>query len=439
MIQHVIIHGYKSLKDVSVDLQSLTVIFGPNAAGKSNLFDALALLSRMATRRTLREAFEDHRGAPLEAFFHGEQGIEILLMQPSAQFSIQVDVALSRPVVDAVDKLIQDMRKGLPEGENGSSTKQRIVERKLRYSLTVQIQTDTGHLRVMNERLCALNNDGTEKQSRNAFVERSDVRSDKLSLRMEGQAHPSYHDIGLDHTLISTPLYPPHYPHITAFREELARWRFYYLEPKRLMRSDNPLQEVQSLDSTGANLAAFFNSLKINNRAQFETVNRVLPVLLPRVDRIDVERTKTGELQLRVYEGGVSFPASIVSEGTLRILGLLAITSALTPASVVGYEEPENGVHPRRLKLIADLIKSATEATDTQFLVNTHSPDFSENFDSRQLINCRKNGANTIYESIGIGGLFDLPDKENIEQGFEEGEYRPLSFSERIRRGDYSG
>ncbi len=45
MIERVKAQGYKSLKDVEVELQPLTVIFGPNAAGKSNLFDALALLS----------------------------------------------------------------------------------------------------------------------------------------------------------------------------------------------------------------------------------------------------------------------------------------------------------------------------------------------------------------------------------------------------------
>jgi predicted ATPase len=311
MIQRVKVQGYKSLKGVDVELQPLTVIFGPNAAGKSNLFDALALLSRMVTQRTLREAYDDHRGAPLEAFFHGEQGIEALLKQPTAQFSIGVDVALSDAVVETVERLIQDMRKGLPEGENGSTPKQRVTERRLRYSLSVEIVTDSGHLRVANERLCAIKRDGSEK-SRNAFVERV---GNQLNLRMEGQAHPSSHEIGLDHTLVSTPLYAPHYPHVTAFREELSRWRFYYLEPKRLMRSSNPLQEVRSLDSTGANLAAFYNSLRVHNPEQFEVVNKTVPALLPRVERIDVERTPTGELQLRVFEGGVPFSSSIVSEG----------------------------------------------------------------------------------------------------------------------------
>ena len=55
---------------------------------------------------------------------------------------------------------------------------------------------------------------------------------------MEGQAHPMYYDLGLDHAMLSMALYEPHYPHITAFRQELSTWRFYYFEPRTLMRED---------------------------------------------------------------------------------------------------------------------------------------------------------------------------------------------------------
>ena len=454
MIKRVKVQDYKSLKNVDVELQPLTVIFGPNAAGKSNLFDALALLSRMGTARTLREAFDDHRGAPLEAFFHGERGLEALLDEATAQFSIEVDVEISDVVARAVEARIHEMRRETPEEEpgatdgwskaegNGSSgavQKQRVVERHLRYSLSVEILTGSGHLRVADERLCALNkSDGSEKKSRKPFIEKE---RNKLVLRMEGQSHPSYPDLWVDHTLVSTPLYPPHYPHITALREELSRWRFYYLEPKNLMRSDNPLQEASSLDPTGANLAAFYNSLRFTREQQFDTVNQTLPMLLPRIEKIAVDRTRKGELQLRVFEHGIPFSSSIVSEGTLRILGLLAITNALTPATVVGYEEPENGVHPRRLKLIADLLTNAVQATGIQFMVNTHSPYFLGFFKDEALINCRKNGSYTVFErGIKHGGMFG---QQEINKGFDEdsdeNNERPLTFEERILRGDFGG
>ena len=435
MIRRVKIEGYKSLRAVEVELKPLSIVFGPNAAGKSNLFDALALLARMVTQRNLREAFEQHRGAPLEAFFVGNGGIERLLQARTAEFRMEVDVELSQGVISTVEKLIQEMRSGMPEEGEKAPPKQRIKHNYLRYALTVEIMTETGHLRVKDESLRALNNDGTERLSRSAFVERNE---DHFSLRVEGQAHPSKHEIGLDHTLVSTPLYAPHYPHITAFKEELLRWRFYYLEPRNLMRNDNPLQEVRSLDAEGSNLAAFYNSLKASNPRQFANINRTIPLLLPRVERIDVERTPLGDLQLRVFESGIPFPARLVSEGTLRILGLLAITNALTPAAVVGYEEPENGVHPRRLELIARLLKSAAEPTETQFLINTHSSEFPEFFGKEAaFINCRKEGPCTTFEALTYDKMFF---RSSVEEGLsEDDEPSVTTLGSRIRRGDYGG
>ena len=48
MLKRVHIAGYKSLYDVEVKLTPLALLFGPNAAGKSNFLDALQLLSGLA-------------------------------------------------------------------------------------------------------------------------------------------------------------------------------------------------------------------------------------------------------------------------------------------------------------------------------------------------------------------------------------------------------
>jgi len=90
VLTRVRISGYKSLQHVDVPTRQLTVVFGANTAGKSNLFDALSLLSRMVTQPNLDAAFDKHRGAPLEAFSFGEKGLEDVLAKKSARFSIEV-------------------------------------------------------------------------------------------------------------------------------------------------------------------------------------------------------------------------------------------------------------------------------------------------------------------------------------------------------------
>jgi hypothetical protein len=69
------IDGFKSLRDFAVDLEPLTVLIGPNSAGKSNVLDALALLSRLSSM-PIEEAFRKGRGRALDQFTRrgGEAG-----------------------------------------------------------------------------------------------------------------------------------------------------------------------------------------------------------------------------------------------------------------------------------------------------------------------------------------------------------------------------
>jgi len=200
MIKRLKVIGYKSLKDAEVFFEPLSVIIGPNAAGKSNLLDALNLLSRIVTSRNLKEAFENQRGLPLESFYYGDEGYEKLLGNNTAEIHFEVDVELSPDIVNSVGKLIAEKRKGMDSEEK---PKKRITEKYLRYVSTIQILPKTGHLRVLDESLRALKKNGEEK-ARTPFLEKVSVSGkERLHLRMEGQAHPMYYDLGLDHAMLS--------------------------------------------------------------------------------------------------------------------------------------------------------------------------------------------------------------------------------------------
>lgn len=90
MLKRVKIQGYKSLADVEVHLQPLTVLFGPNASGKSNFLDALQLLSRIATSDNIKHAFEPHRGKPIASFNFGPDGIPGCLQRKEFNFLLKL-------------------------------------------------------------------------------------------------------------------------------------------------------------------------------------------------------------------------------------------------------------------------------------------------------------------------------------------------------------
>ncbi|MFC2537272.1 MAG: AAA family ATPase, partial [Lautropia mirabilis] len=67
MLTRLEVDGFKTFEGLKVDFMPFTAILGSNAAGKSNLFDVIQLLSQLATR-DVAEAVKQMRGEPLELF-----------------------------------------------------------------------------------------------------------------------------------------------------------------------------------------------------------------------------------------------------------------------------------------------------------------------------------------------------------------------------------
>ena len=434
MLKRIHIRGYKSLEDVEVCLSQLVVLFGPNAAGKSNLLDALQLLSKLGTSRTLKEAFDPpYRGKPLESFTIGQKGIKGLLEQERLSFSIEADLSLSDAVVEAVNRQILEMRRPHGEGESKERSKlpARVRERDLRYRIEVEMLPRSGLLRVADEYLAALNSKGEPTGKRKPFLERQDER---IHLRHEGQAHPTYYDRYLDHSILSMPHYPPHYPHLAAARRELESWLFFYFEPRERMRAANPVKEVRHIGLMGEELAAFLNTMKSTDERQFRGVEKALHALMPNIDGIEVEVSDLGEVELRLKEGGVAIPARVLSEGTLRMLGLLALTGVDDAPALVGFEEPENGVHPRRIQLIAELLKTQETLQQTQYIVTTHSPILPDLLADSSLFVTNRIDRKTRIEPFSTWG--PLGRRSDISQVLSD-EEDGLPVSARILRGDF--
>ena len=434
MLKRIHIRGYKSLEDVEVCLSQLVVLFGPNAAGKSNLLDALQLLSKLGTSRTLKEAFDPpYRGKPLESFTIGQKGIKGLLEQERLSFSIEADLSLSDAVVEAVNRQILEMRRPHGEGESKERSKlpARVRERDLRYRIEVEMLPRSGLLRVADEYLAALNSKGEPTGKRKPFLER---QGERIHLRHEGQAHPTYYDRYLDHSILSMPHYPPHYPHLAAARRELESWLFFYFEPRERMRAANPVKEVRHIGLMGEELAAFLNTMKSTDERQFRGVEKALHALMPNIDGIEVEVSDLGEVELRLKEGGVAIPARVLSEGTLRMLGLLALTGVDDAPALVGFEEPENGVHPRRIQLIAELLKTQETLQQTQYIVTTHSPILPDLLADSSLFVTNRIDRKTRIEPFSTWG--PLGRRSDIDQAFSE-QQEALPVSERILRGDF--
>ena len=436
MLKRIKIQGYKSLADVEVHLGHLAVLIGPNASGKSNFLDALQLMSRIATSRTLREAFSGpHRGYPLESFTFGPEGIKTLRQEDRVSFCIEVDVQLSPIVVEKVNRQIQKMRPpsntDTPDKRSSASKRlPRVREKNLRYRIEIEMLPQHGILRVADEYLAALTAEGQIKENRKPFLERLE---NQLHLRREGQAHSTRYEGPLDASVLSMRHTPLHHPHIDAIHHELASWFTHYFEPRERMRLPAPAAEVHHIGGMGEELAGYLNTLRSLDKHQFESFEKAFHSLMPSITGIDISTNPLGEVELNLCEGERWISARVLSEGTLRILGLLALVGGKEPPALIGIEEPENGIHPRHIDRIARFLDTHRLLERTQYIVTTHSPLLLAFIHSDFLYVCRKANGHTEIEPFKTR-LKSLWPKLDIEKALQDED--EMSIPKRILRGD---
>lgn len=434
MIRRLKVAGYKSLYGIDLRVPPLAVLIGPNSSGKSNLLDALQLLARSVTGATLEEAFDrPHRGMPIESFSFPEGGLDELVKKDRLAFSIEVDLRLSDATVDSVDREIREL---CPPTKRTGKPTSRIRDRNLRYRLEIEMLPRSGALQVSDEHLAAVGPVGKPKHGREPFIGK---RGDRIRLANEARARAAHFSCGRDRTVISTQLYAPHHPHPVAVRRELEKWLFFYFEPRKHMRSSDPIREVRNIGRLGENLSAFYRTLQALNPRQFDATAKTLNLLLPWADGIDVKVNRRGEIDLRVRENGRVIPASVLSEGTLRMLGLLALSGSGMKPALVGLEEPETGVHPGRLPMIADLLANRAIRGDTQYVVTTHSSLLADLVPHDSLLFVRRDAGHTeISPFTDWGPLYRRRRADGSQPESKRGaQASPLPVSERILRGDF--
>jgi len=205
----------------------------------------------------------------------------------------------------------------------------------------------------------------------------------------------------------------PEYRAIQQVRNELSGWQTYYLDPRVAMRTARPPSEADDIGVLGENIAPFLYRLRAEHPKHFDAVRRALRSLVPSVEdlRVDLDKQR-GTLDVQVRQDGIEFSSRIMSEGTLRVLALCAIAANPWARTLLAFEEPENGVHPRRLELLAELLTSLAIEHKRQLIITTHSPLFCDAVLRRArakpgeiaMLNVRRSGGQTEVKPFDVTG-----------------------------------
>ena len=179
------------------------------------------------------------------------------------------------------------------------------------------------------------------------------------------------------------------YPFV-RLRELLRSFETYTIFPNTLRQPQRPSNQ-EYLSSHGDNLTSVLKRMRSQNRR--EAISQVLDAMrlvVPTLDNIAVQSVggfMTPQFRMRGVTGDERthvFSVNQMSDGTLRILGILLALYQDPGPSVIALEEPELTVHPGVLQLVSDAIIEVSQSS--QILVTTHSPELIEHFDPTNII-----------------------------------------------------
>jgi predicted ATPase len=386
MLTRIEIDGFKTFDGFSMDLAPFTVIAGTNASGKSNLFDAIRLLS-CVVEQDLRPALGHLRGDPHELFRRTSVGSR------RGRFTIKLDVLLPSTVhdpwgavhelthtrlcyrVEFTEKADGDLRRLYVTHE--SVTPIRRQDDDWAEGLTASKEFRDTHLRY--RRRSPLLETTADEQGRSIFKLRHDGH--------QGRSRPAN---AAEATVLSS-INSAEFVHLFALAEELRNVRLLQLDPAAL-REPSPMHSDDELSVSGANLPTTLARLRSETRDErnpdgvLGDLSSDLGDLVPGLVGIDVREDRAAE-RFELWLSSADepeFTARVASDGTLRLLGLLTVLNDPARNEVVCFEEPENGVHPGRIAVLLDYLRNlVTDPAHTeqepgeplnQLIVTTHSP-----------------------------------------------------------------
>ncbi len=347
MIKRFQVQDYKALRDVTLDLTPLHVLIGPNDSGKTSILEAIAALCRSV----------DHHLA--QAFTGSWEGIE-LVRNGNRNSPVSLAAQISGANIEDFEYRLSC--KFPPAGRAPVIGEERIEG-------------------IKNSRVFNFQSSGWD-------------RSMVMRIATEGFLAP----------------------------EELADWarnihdalagvHYYCWSPRFLALPVAPDAKRRfRMESSGFGLALCLDDILGYDRERFSSLERRFVEIFPQItsiklmpetafrspvdasDQIPILHSADGKGIYFKFSGVDRLvPASQASDGTLLILAYLAILHLPEPPRVVLVEEPENGIHPKRLRDVLTVLRDLVQKqSTTQVILTTHSPYVLDLFIPEEVTLCQR-------------------------------------------------
>lgn len=344
MILTLAISGYRSIRDLVLPLEQLTVVTGPNGSGKSSFYRSLRLLAEIAQGRAV-------------ASLADEGGLDSTLWAGPEVVSRAMKAG-DVPVQGARRKGRVALKLGFASDDYG-------------YAIDLGLPTLPRTMfnrdpEIKAEAVWA----GEVLSRRNQFAAR--VGAAVTGLDESGRRQVLASEMPSYESMMTHAADPRHMPELLALRDRMRGWRFYdHLRTDK----DAPARRSQvgtrtpALAGDGADLAAAIQTIaEIGDWSGFvAAIDDAFPG-----SQVEVQET-AGLFEVVMHQQGLLRPlrAAELSDGTLRYLLLAAALMTPRPPELIVLNEPETSLHPDLLAPLARLITMAAEKA--QVIVVTHA------------------------------------------------------------------
>jgi predicted ATPase len=180
------------------------------------------------------------------------------------------------------------------------------------------------------------------------------------------------------------------------------------------MRQAVTITPYRELSETGDNLAGFLDYIRDNGSDEFDSLTEALHRSVPEYDDIGFDGVSEGKKSFKLRRTGTKHfvPARHLSEGTLYVVALLAMVYQPDLPTVLCFEEPDRGLHPRLYREVKDALYRLAYPQEygetrpaVQIIATTHSPYFLNEFTDHpeQIVVCEKGtDHNVSFRNLGL-------------------------------------
>jgi len=185
--------------------------------------------------------------------------------------------------------------------------------------------------------------------------------------------------------------------------DAISSWKIYHFHDTSKVA---PMRRFETIDDSdylrfdAANIAPFLLHLKSNEKRAYDQIVDTVRLVTPFFNNFILKPNKSEKVRLRWKQKGSDYPLKPhhLSDGTLRFICLTTALLQPDPPSAIIIDEPELGLHPYAIEILAELIEAA--ARKTQLIVSTQSPALVDYFEPKDIIIVNRKKGASVFQRL---------------------------------------